>query len=89
MPVERRAGVLAVPTRALIVSGDASAGLVIEDERLVRRQVVPGLRHQDWTEIVEGLRPGDLVVASNPALLREGTPVRVVERITRAAEGAG
>jgi membrane fusion protein, multidrug efflux system len=80
--VERRPGVLAVPNEALLASsGEQPFVFAIENDRLVRKHVVAGASRRDWTEMVEGLAPGDLVVASNPANLREGMLVRVTERI--------
>lgn len=80
---DRRPDVLAVPNEALLAStGDDLFVFAIEDDRLVRRNVVAGVSRRDWTEMVEGLSPGDLVVASNPASLREGMAVRVTERVS-------
>lgn len=82
---ERRAGVLAVPNEALLAStGQSPFVFAIENDRLVRREVVPGVSRRDWTEMVEGLSPGDLVVASNPANLREGMLVEVTARVTHS-----
>jgi membrane fusion protein, multidrug efflux system len=85
---DSRPDVLAVPNEALLASaGQSPFVYVVEDERLVRREVVPGASRGDWTEMVEGLAAGDLVVASNPGSLREGMLVRVIERIAPPAEG--
>jgi membrane fusion protein, multidrug efflux system len=84
---DRRPGVLAVPNQALIASDTGQAVMAIEDGRTVRRPVVTGMSRHDWTEIVEGLSAGDLVVASNPASLREGTRVEVTARVTPPSEG--
>jgi membrane fusion protein, multidrug efflux system len=85
---DRREAVLAVPNQALFNSGGGGrAVMAIEDGRVVRRGVVTGMSRQDWTEIVEGLSAGDLVVAANPAALREGTLVEVTARVTPPAEG--
>jgi len=86
--VEPRPGVLAVPSQAMRRSeaGDPFV-FVIDDGRLVRRDVVPGTSRRDWTEIVEGLTPGDLVVGSSAATLREGLLVRVTESVP-SSEGA-
>jgi membrane fusion protein, multidrug efflux system len=85
---DRRTDVLAVPNEALLASAGAEPFvLAIEDDRIVRRPVVTGVTRRDWTEMVEGLSPGDLVVASNPANLSEGTRVRVTERITPPTGG--
>jgi membrane fusion protein, multidrug efflux system len=87
---DRRPDVLSVPNEALLASSDNELFVfTIEDNRLVRRDVVAGVSRRDWTEMVEGLSPGDLVVASNPASLREGMAVHVTERVSpRTTEGA-
>lgn len=85
--VDRREGVLAVPNQALLAStGRAPFVFIIEDERLVRRNVVTGVSRRDWTEILEGLEPGERVVGSNPANLQEGTLVRVSGEITHPSD---
>jgi membrane fusion protein, multidrug efflux system len=80
--VERLEEVMAVPNEALL--GSTAEGpfvFVIEDDRLVPRAVVPGVSRRDWTQILEGLELGELVVGSNPANLREGMPVHIADRI--------
>jgi membrane fusion protein, multidrug efflux system len=85
---DSRPDVLAVPNEALLASaGQSPFVYVVEDERLVRREVVPGASRGDWTEMVEGLAAGDLVVASNPGSLRGGMLVHVIERIAPPTEG--
>jgi membrane fusion protein, multidrug efflux system len=86
---EQRPDVLAVPNEALLASaGEAPFVFVIDDDRLVRRNVVPGVSRRDWTEMVEGVAPGELVVGSNPANLREGMLVRVTNRISHPSGGS-
>lgn len=42
------------------------------------RAIVPGgLEHEGWIEILEGLNPGDLVIPSPPATLKDGARLRV------------
>ncbi len=79
--IERRRKALAVPNEALLASSPEEPFVfVVNDGTLERRSVVPGVSRGNWTEMVEGLQPGELVVASNPANLREGMTVRVTER---------
>ena len=56
-----RQEVLRIPTSSLIEGGKV---LVLEGERLIERGVELGLRNWDFTEIVDGLSEGDLVVTS-------------------------
>jgi membrane fusion protein, multidrug efflux system len=85
--VERRSEVLAVPSEALLASSaDQPFVFVIDGDRLERREVVPGISRRDWIEVVEGLEPGELVVGSNPANLREGMAVRVTDRVSHPSD---
>lgn len=63
--LEVRPDVLRVPTPALL---EGSRVLVVRKEgktaKLEERKVRTGLRNWDWTEVLEGLAPGDLVVTS-------------------------
>jgi HlyD family secretion protein len=52
---------LRIPTSALLEGGRV---LVIEDGSLVERQVEPGLRNWDFTQVLSGLDDGALVVTS-------------------------
>ncbi len=85
--VDRRAQVLTLPSFA--IGNDARSSetreetyyvYVIEDDRLQRRRVVPGITRGGWTEIVSGVQPGETVLASNPIDLRANQRVRIVER---------
>lgn len=78
--VDRRKDILAVPSESLLASTrDRSFVYVIEDDRLRQRDVVPGVQRRNWTEIRDGLQPGDIIVATNPTNLAEGTRVRVTQ----------
>lgn len=63
--LEVRPDVLRVPTPALLEGGKL---LVVQKDgttgRLEERKVRTGLRNWDWTEVVEGLSPGEVVVVS-------------------------
>ncbi|HEX3129822.1 MAG TPA: efflux RND transporter periplasmic adaptor subunit [Thermoanaerobaculia bacterium] len=63
--LEVRPDVLRVPTPALLEGGRV---LVVrkdgKTDKLEERKVRTGLRNWDWTEVLDGLAPGDLVVTS-------------------------
>ncbi|MFP5288745.1 MAG: efflux RND transporter periplasmic adaptor subunit, partial [Thermoanaerobaculia bacterium] len=59
--LQAREDVLRVPTPALLEGGKV---LVVKDGKLEERTVRTGLRNWDWTEILDGLSPGDQVVTS-------------------------
>lgn len=80
--VNRQRDVLALP--ASIVGSDDERGgryvYVIEDGRLVHREVETGLSQDGWIEITGGIEPGETVLASNPIDMRDGQRVRIVQR---------
>jgi HlyD family secretion protein len=63
--LEVRPDVLRVPTPALLEGGRV---LAVQEagktRKLAERKVRTGLRNWDWTEVLDGLSPGDLVVTS-------------------------
>jgi membrane fusion protein (multidrug efflux system) len=78
MAVDSRPQALAVPNGAV---GEDERGhylFVIEDERLVRRNITLGVTRGEWTEVVDGLGEGEIVLATQPIDMREGQPVRIV-----------
>ncbi len=76
--IDARGDVLAVPAAAIGEEGEDRFVFVVENDRLRFRAVVPGVTRGQWTEIVEGLVPGDVVLATNPIDMRDGLGVRVV-----------
>ncbi|MCG8458164.1 MAG: efflux RND transporter periplasmic adaptor subunit [Holophagales bacterium] len=56
-----RPNVVRIPTSALVEGGSVFS---IESGRLVERPVEIGLSNWDWTEILSGLEPGEVVVTS-------------------------
>ena len=71
--------------RALVVSNDALAAVdggraavwVVVDGRATRREVRLGLRGLAQTEVIDGLQPGDWILADAQAPVAEGDRVRV------------
>lgn len=78
MAIDRREDVLAVPADALSDRDGRRFVFVIQDDRLVEREVESGISRGEWTKILEGLEPGDVVLASNPGDLQDGDAVRIV-----------
>jgi membrane fusion protein (multidrug efflux system) len=68
---------IAVPERALTVSGDRSYINVIRDGHAVQLDIVPGQSLNGLIEVAGGdLTPGTPVIVSNLQRLRDGVPVR-------------
>lgn len=77
-----RDGVARVPTPAILEGGKV---LVVENGRLVERPVRAGIRNWDWTEVADGLAPGDLVVTSlDSPEIKAGAEVKVAGAGTAA-----
>lgn len=73
--LQARDGVTRVPTPALLEGGKV---LVVENGKLVERPVRAGVKNWDWTEVLEGLSPGDLVVTSlDSPEIKAGAEVKV------------
>ena len=66
--VDRHEDVLRVPTAAI---GEGGVVLVLENGVLAERRLRTGLSNWEWTEVLDGVAPGDAVVLS-----RDSTAVR-------------
>ncbi len=65
--------------------GHAYAWVVNSRNEIEHRIVTLGSsRHDDWVAVVEGLRPGDLVVTNAPAGLEDGDRVAVADNASTA-----
>ena len=77
---ERQA--MAAPEAAVAVQGDSAFVYVIHsaDGRTMveQRPVVTGLRQDNFVEILEGVQPGDRIVADGLNKVQPGQPVRVI-----------
>jgi len=82
MQTDTRPDAVTAPSTAVAIDADADGGthfvLVIDEDRLHRRAVTIGVQRGDWTEIIDGLQPGETVLASDPSEMREGEGVRIV-----------
>lgn len=67
---------LAVPASAIQHGTDGARVLLVRGDKVESRRVVTGLSASGLTEIKEGLKEGDLVVAKAGTFLREGDLVR-------------
>ena len=79
-PVDRREGVLAVPSAAIGISRGERYLMRVEDGELEQIEVETGVTRGEWTEITQGIEAGDTILATNPLEARDGQSVRVVER---------
>ncbi|HEX6903413.1 MAG TPA: efflux RND transporter periplasmic adaptor subunit [Thermoanaerobaculia bacterium] len=76
--LEAKEGALRVPTSVLI---EGNKALVAAGGVLVERKLQVGLKNWDWTEVLSGLAPGDLVVVSlDRPEIKAGAQVKPVRR---------
>jgi membrane fusion protein (multidrug efflux system) len=80
LTLAKKSGVLTVPQSAVQGTIDNQYVYVIENDRLERKAIEPGLRGDDGrgaaVEIVAGLDNGAQIIKNNLGNLRPGTPVR-------------
>ncbi len=73
----------AAPPAALVSSdairddGGKSIVYLVKDGKLERRAITTGNTRGDQTEILAGLRPGDVVVTKSPSPLKDGEEIQV------------
>ena len=73
--VDTRSGALVIPTTAIVSDADERAVFVLEDGQALRRGIETGMEHEDVTEVVSGLGPGDRVIVSGQDGLANGSRV--------------
>ena len=59
--LETRDDVMRIPTASIM---EGNQVLILDQDVLVQKEITPGLRNWDFTEVVEGLEPDALVVTS-------------------------
>lgn len=79
--IDQRTGVLALPSAAIGQDNGERYVFVVEDDMLRRQVVSIGPARGDWTEVTQGLQPGERVLAGNPGDMREGQAVRVIRTL--------
>ncbi len=72
-----------VPVQALVSQDDKDYAFVVQEERVYRRPVHKGLIKDTAVEVIKGIEPGELVVISGHAQLREGMKVRIAGSQTK------
>ncbi|MGF1465140.1 MAG: efflux RND transporter periplasmic adaptor subunit [Sandaracinaceae bacterium] len=93
--LDRRAGVLLAPARALLLGERSDEErqadvFVVAEGRAERRSIAVGQRYGDRVEVTGGLEAGDRVVVRGQHLLRDGAAVRTGRLQDQPlAQGAG
>lgn len=73
--------VLTVPFSAIVMRDDQRTVYVVEDDTAVRRVVTTGYIGDDLVEILGGVTENDLVIVGGQNKLREGSSVKLVDRL--------
>ena len=78
-----------VPSESVLTSGDKASVMVVGKDSIAHlREVKIGIRQGNVTQIVEGLTPGDTVVASGAYGLPDGTQVQLAAQEPAEKNGA-
>ena len=76
--VLQRPNTLFVPKDALLEQNGKSQVYVIKPDNTIEiRDVKPGLRNDNYVEIIDGLKEGETIATTNTARLRNGTKVTI------------
>ena len=73
--------VLTVPFSAIVMRDDQRTVYVVENDTAVRRVITTGYIGDDLVEILGGVTESDLVIEGGQNKLREGSKVKVVDRL--------
>lgn len=66
-----------IPVQALLSDGAQDSVFVLKDGKSFRRSVRQGILRDRQVEIIQGVRPGEQVITTGQAFLRDGQPVRL------------
>jgi membrane fusion protein (multidrug efflux system) len=75
---DKRANALVIPRVALLDDQGMPAVYAVRKGKAARVAIKTGYTDGEWTEVREGLKPGDAVVTAGKVALRDGSPVQVI-----------
>ena len=78
---------LFIPTRAVMGPAGARSVVVVREGKSERRLIRVGPDIDGRVEVLEGLALGDTVIVAGQALLRDGSPVRIVPPLSPGESG--
>ncbi|WP_165443811.1 efflux RND transporter periplasmic adaptor subunit [Pseudomonas jilinensis] len=76
--IDPRPDTLVVPSAAIGSGDNGNYVYTITQEQLGYRPIQTGITRGRWTEIIDGLEPGETILASNPIDMQDAQPVRIV-----------
>jgi RND family efflux transporter MFP subunit len=77
LPLRARKDALVVPVSAVLREEGNHYVFLVRQGRLVRQQVVPGIREGDWQLLSQGVEQGDQLVARDVDVLSHGIEVQL------------
>jgi len=76
LTLSTRADAVLIAEEALVPLGERQFIFVVADGRAQRRAITIGLRQNGMVQVLEGVKPGELVVVRGTQRVRDGAPVK-------------
>jgi HlyD family secretion protein len=76
----RKENVFVIPQRVVVWRQQQPGVFVIDNGRAYWRKIVTGIEGKENVEVVEGLRPGQIVLIPGPKLPRDGRAVKAIKK---------
>ena len=70
---------LLIPQEAVLVRGGRKMAFVVEDGLAKWRYIQVGHENDDYAEVLEGIKEGEMVIIEGHITLAHDAPVRIVE----------
>lgn len=70
---------IGVPSSSILNRGGKSVVFVVNNGKVEKRIVAPGMNTDGWTEILSGLKSGEQVICEGHTIVREGALVEIVK----------
>lgn len=78
IPTETKENVLTVKSEAVVLKNGQNTVFIVENDRAVSKQVVPGMDTGSEVEITEGLEAGAQVIIKGQTFVEQGSKIKVV-----------
>jgi len=88
LTLSSRPDAVLIPEEALVPLGERQFIFVVTDGRSKRRAITIGQRRAGMVEVVDGIKPGEMVITRGTQRVRDGAPVKI-EQDTGPAPVAG
>jgi multidrug efflux pump subunit AcrA (membrane-fusion protein) len=86
LPTAAASDATVAPVSALLNDDGQLSLFVVAQNRLQRRHIITGIRHNSWQQIKEGVEAGEIIVARDVAALTDGQLVEAEEMTEETAE---